>query len=267
MPEFVVLAVIAGLLVPLMTGPLGCFVVWRKMAYFGDALAHSALAGVAIGLVMSVNITAAVILFCMMMGSLLYLFERQPQLATDTLLGILSHTMLAVGLITVSVFSEGRVDLYSYLFGDILSVSKADLITIGAASLLIGGLLLAFWKPLLNITVHRELASIEGVSTARFQALLIMLMSLLVAVGMKVVGVLLITSMLIIPAATARKLSYSPERMVAFAIGLGMLSMISGIAISYQWDTPAGPSAVISASTLFLLSHLLPKFRSRLTAR
>ncbi len=254
MPDFIVLALAAGCLVALMAGPLGSFAVWRRMAYFGDTLAHSALTGVAFGLILSVNINIAVTVFCLLLALLLVLLQHNRSIATDTLLGILSHSMLALGLIVVSVFSEGRVDLYGYLFGDLLSVTSDDLITIGTTAAIVLPMIVWLWRPLISITVHEELAQVEGVPVAWVRTALMLMMALLIAVAMKVVGVLLITALLIIPSAASRRLVNTPEQMAVSASAIGMLAIVGGLAGSFYWDTPAGPSAVLCASIMFALS-------------
>ena len=254
MPDFIVLALAAGCLVALMAGPLGSFAVWRRMAYFGDTLAHSALTGVAFGLILSVNINIAVTVFCLLLALLLVLLQHNRSIATDTLLGILSHSMLALGLIVVSVFSDGRVDLYGYLFGDLLSVTGDDLITIGITAAIVLPMIVWLWRPLISITVHEELAQVEGVPVTWVRTALILMMALLIAVAMKVVGVLLITALLIIPSAASRRLVNTPEQMAVSASVIGMLAIAGGLASSFYWDTPAGPSAVLCASIVFALS-------------
>ena len=256
MPEFIVFALLAGCLVALMAGPLGSFAVWRRMAYFGDTLAHSALTGVAFGLILSVNINIAVTLFCLMLALLLVILQHNRTIATDTLLGILSHSMLALGLVVVSVFSDGRVDLYGYLFGDLLAVTTEDLITIGITAAIVMPLIFWLWRPLISITVHEELAQVEGVPVALVRTTLMLMMALLIAVAMKVVGVLLITALLIIPSAASRRLVKTPEQMAISASLIGMLAIGAGLATSFYWDTPAGPSAVLCASLIFSASLL-----------
>ncbi|MCE3253932.1 MAG: znuB [Cellvibrio sp.] len=205
MPDFLFLALLAGIAVALVAGPLGAFAVWRRMAYFGDTLAHSALLGVTFGLLLDINLNLAIALGCLLLALILVALQHNRFLATDTLLGILSHSTLALGLICVSVFSENRIDLMAYLFGDILSVNKTDVISIWVISLAVIAALIWLWRPLLAITVHEELAQVEGVAVTRVRTSLMLLMALVIAIAMKVVGVLLITALLIIPAAASRR--------------------------------------------------------------
>lgn len=254
MPDFLLYALLSGLGVALVSGPLGSFAVWRRMAYFGDTLAHSALLGVTFGFLLEINLSVAVASGCLLLALILVALQQNRFLATDTLLGILSHSTLALGLVTISLFSESRIDLLSYLFGDILSANIIDVTTIWLISITVIGLLILLWRPLLAITVHEELAQVEGVPVVAVRTALMLLMALVIAIAMKVVGVLLITALLIIPAAASRRLTTTPETMALTASFLGCLAVCSGLTASFLWDTPAGPSIVLSATLFFILT-------------
>ncbi len=259
MPDFLLLALISGLAVAIVAGPLGAFAVWRRMAYFGDTLAHSALLGVTFGLLLDINLNFAVALGCLTLALILVGLQHKRFLATDTLLGILAHSTLALGLVCVSLFTETRIDLLAYLFGDILAVSVSDVITISIISLCVCIALIFLWRPLLSITVHEELAQIEGVPVTAVRTALMLLMALVIAIAMKIVGVLLITALMIIPAAAARRISHSPEQMAILASLLGACAVVLGLVASYFWDTPAGPAIVLAATGLFILTLLKPQ--------
>jgi zinc transport system permease protein len=258
MDDFLIRALLAGLGVALAAGPLGCFVVWRRMAYFGDALAHSALLGVALAVALQVNLMLGVVAFSLALGAALVLLERQKLLATDTLLGILAHGGLALGLIALSLIGPGRVDLLSLLFGDILAVTRADLGLIGLLILVVALALARLWRPLLAATVQAELAEVEGVRVGAVRLAFTLLLAAAVGVGMKVVGVMLIVSLLIVPAAAARRLARTPEQMAAGASGLGMTAVALGLWASLQWDVPSGPAIVAAAILLFAALAALP---------
>ena len=254
MIEFLLFALLAGLGVAAVAGPLGCFVVWRRMAYFGDTLAHSALLGVALGVLLNIDLGISVTLVCLSMALGLVALEQQGVLALDTLLGILSHSALAAGLVAISLMSNIRVDLMSLLFGDLLSVTAADLWVIYAGASVAIFLLVTLWKSLISITVEPDLAAVEGINVTRVRTALMLITALVIAIAMKIVGVLLITALLIIPAATARRISSTPETMAITASIVAMISVVSGLAASWYIDTPAGPSIVISATLMFCLS-------------
>ncbi|AMM83964.1 metal ABC transporter permease [Martelella sp. AD-3] len=250
--DFFTRALIAGIGVALMAGPLGCFIIWRKMAYFGDTMAHSALLGVALSLLFAVNLTLSVFVVATAISVLLILLERRRALSTDSLLGILAHSTLAVGLVIVSFLTWVRVDLISFLFGDILSVTRADIAIVWLGGLVVVGAIVALWRPLLAATVSPEIAQAEGLrpETARFVFML--LMALVIAIAMKIVGIMLITSLLIVPAATARRFARTPEAMAMIASLIGAVSVVMGLYASLYYDTPSGPSIVVAAMLLFV---------------
>jgi zinc transport system permease protein len=256
MDDFMLRAIAAGVGVALVTGPLGVFVVWRRMAYFGDTLAHSALLGVALGFLLGVNVNLAVVLVGVALALLLVAMSGNRLLSSDTQLGILAHSALSLGLVVMAFQTSVRVDLMGYLFGDILAVSTSDLLWVWGGGLLVLLVLLAIWRPLLSLTVHEELAQVEGAPVALLRLVFMLLIALVIAVSMKIVGVLLITSMMIIPAAAARRFSHTPEQMALLAALIGALAVALGLAGSWRWDTPAGPSVVTAAALLFLGSQL-----------
>lgn len=262
MADFLLRALLAGLVVALVTGPLGCFVVWRRMAYFGDTLAHSALLGIAVGLFLGTPLQGTVISCSVLLALGLGWLEGRGGFATDTLLGILAHSALALGLVVLS-FSNTTIDLMAFLFGDLLTVSTTELLWISACAMALGLALIRCWRPFLNLTLHEELARVEGLAITPYRMLLMVLIALLVAVSMKVVGVLLITALLIIPPAAARNLARSPVSMALIASITGMLAVISGIGASWFWNTPVGPGIVLAAAALFVLATTVAQLRSR----
>ena len=257
--DFLLRALLGGLGVALIAGPFGSFIVWRKLAYFGDTLSHSALLGVAFGFLLQLNLTLGIMLICQLLALLLFFGQRQKQLSSDTLLGIFSHGALSLGLVVLAFMKDVRVDLLAYLFGDILAIGSSDLWWIFAGGGLALAGLLYIWKPLLAITIHEDLARVEGLPVERINWAFLALIALTVAVMMKVVGLLLVTSLLIIPAATARRFAGNPEIMALLASLIGCLAVVGGLYGSFTWDTPAGPSIVVAACVLFIGSFLLPR--------
>lgn len=249
-------ATLAGIGVALAAAPLGCFVVWRRMAYFGDATAHAAVLGVALSLAFETSIFLGTVAVALVMASTVTLLSRQGY-AMDTLLGVLAHSSLAFGLVAVSFLSGVRIDLMAYLFGDILAVSRIDLLVIWGGAALVVGLIAWRWSALLTATLNEELAFAAGLNPRREQLVLTLSLAITVAVAIKVVGVLLIAAMLIIPAAAARGLARTPEAMAVIAAAIGALSAVAGLRAAYVFDTPAGPSIVCVAALFFALFGLL----------
>jgi len=259
--DFFARALVAGIGIAIAAAPLGCFVVWRRMAYFGDTMAHSALLGIALSLLFGASPMLGVFLVAALVSSALLLLARRGSLSTDALLGILSHSTLAAGLVMVALMSSIRVDLLGLLFGDILAVSRLDIaIVYGGGALVLAGIA-GLWRALLADTVSEELAQAEGLHPERTRFAFMLLMALVIAIAMKIVGILLITSLLIIPAATARRFAASPEQMAVLAACAGVAAVVGGLFGSLQWDTPSGPSIVVAALLLFLGSLLVPRLR------
>ncbi len=251
-------AVLAGFGVALVAGPLGCFVVWRRMAYFGDTLSHAGLMGVALGLMLGLDPALGMAAAALLVGLLLFALQHQHRLPADTLLGILSHTALAAGLIAVGFMDSVRVDLMGYLFGDILAVTPSDLAWIYGGAVLILGALAVVWRPLVAMTVHADMAAVERAGGMKERLVFMILTALTVAIAMKVVGILLVTALLIIPAAAARRFAASPEAMAVGTVVAGALAVTAGIAASFAWDLPSGASIVMAASVLFAASLAVP---------
>ncbi|GAB6053706.1 zinc ABC transporter permease subunit ZnuB [Magnetospira thiophila] len=259
MSDLYLTALLAGIGVALVTGPLGAFVVWRRMAYFGDALAHSALLGVVLGLFLGIDPGLGVALVCIALALLLVWMQGNRSLASDTLLGILSHGALSLGLVAVGLLAGTRVDLMSYLFGDILAVEMLDLWIIWGGGAVVLLILAWIWRPLLSLTVHADLAAVEGVPVRRLRLVFVLLIALTVALALKVVGLLLVTSLLIIPAAAARHLARTPETMALFSMGLGSLAVAVGLWGAFTWDVAAGPSIVVAALGAFAVTAAVPR--------
>ena len=252
--DFIVRAIIAGIGIALVTGPLGCFVVWRRLSFFGDTLAHSALLGVLISITLDINISLTIFVVASLVAILLLRLERTTNLAGDSLLGLISHSSLAIGLVILGFLSFIRFDVMGVLFGDILSVNSNDLLVIWIGGALILVVLSYIWKPLFASTVNYELAEAEGMKPERVNAIFTILLAALIAISIKMIGVLLITGLLIIPTAMARNLSDNPRQMVILSIIGGLLSVLIGLYASFEINTSSGPSIVVVALILFILS-------------
>jgi len=251
--DFFIRAVLGCVGIAATTGPLGCIVVWRRMAYFGDTMAHSALLGVALAFIADMNMTFAVFMVTIMIAAILLLLQRSNMLSSDSLLGILSHSSLAVSLLILSFMPWVRQDLSAYLFGDVLSVSRLDLLLIGSGGLFALAVLVRLWRPLLVATVSVDLAQAEGLHPERAKIIFMLLLALIIAIAMKIVGILLITALLILPATAARRLSSTPEMMALLSVGAGIIAALFGLYSSLYFNTPSGPSVVTAAFMLFLI--------------
>lgn len=255
--EFLVRALLGGIGVAIVAGPLGSFLVWRRMAFFGDTLAHSALLGIALGLMLGTGLTIGVVVLAVAVAGLLVFAQGRDGFAADTLLGILSHGALSLGLVVLAFMDGVRIDLMAYLFGDILAIGQVDLYWIfGGGAVALAGLAV-IWRHLLAVTVHEDLARVEGVPVRAVQFIFMILIALLVALSIPIVGVLLVTALMIIPAAAARSFSRTPGQMAFGAAVVGTLAVCGGLWGSLAWDTPSGPSIVVAGLTLFVLTQLV----------
>jgi zinc transport system permease protein len=253
MSDYLINALLAGFGLSLVLGPIGCFVVWRRIAFIGDTLSHAAIAGVALAMLMDIVPFWGILAIALFVGFLLAYLREQQWLPIDTWLAILAHSLLAVGLVIFALAGGGLVDLQSYLFGDILTVSHSDLRLLYVGLALIGGVFILVWKPLVAITINPDLAAVEGIKVRLYEMIFMVMVALLVALGVRVVGALLLTAMMIVPAATAGTFARNPTQMVLGSIGLGILSVGLGVFGSVEIDVPTAPFIVVSALSLFLL--------------
>ena len=256
---FFIRALLAGLGIALIAGPIGCFIVWRRMAYFGETLAHAGLLGVGFALLFNINITLGAVVSAVLLALLLLALKRQRQIAVDTLLGILSHTALALGLITVGLVTgavSGHLDI---LFGDILTVSRVDVLTVWAGAGVVLAVIIYLWRDLIAISVHEDLARAEGINVPWVELVFMLTIAAMTAFAMKIVGLLLITALTVIPAAAARRIAASPEAMAVWSGIFAGIAVVAGLIMSALWGTMAGPSVVLCASFIFVLTLATPQ--------
>ena len=259
--SFLIRAALAGLGVAIAAAPLGCFVIWRRMAYFGDATAHAAILGVALALALNISVMIGVLAVVLVAATVVSGLTNRGY-AMDTLLGVMAHSALAIGLVAVSFLTNVRIDLMDYLFGDILAVGRTDLAVIWGGAAVVLALIGWRWSALLTTTLNTDLAYASGIDPKREQMILTIALAVVIAVAIKVVGVLLIASLLIIPAAAARPFSSTPERMAAIAMSIGAISALGGLYFAYQFDTPTGPTIVCLAAACFALSTVFGSLKS-----
>lgn len=259
MDDFLLRALTAGIIVAILCGSLGVFILWRRMAYFGDTVSHASILGVSLGILMGVSVSFGVIATSIAVALAMLLLRRNQRFSNDTVLGVLAHSALSLGLVLMAFVEGQQIDLNAWLFGDILAVTKLDLMILAGAGTFLLIILKGIWQPLLSMSVSEDLARVEGVNVAGIGLTYTLLVAITIAVGIKVIGALLISSMLIIPAAAARNIAQSPESMALYAMLIGVMAVVLGLTSSYFWDTPAGPSIVVAATCLFVVLQMLPK--------
>jgi len=256
--DFIINALLAGIAVALVAGPLGCVVVWRRMAYFGDTLAHSALLGVALAVSAQLVPMLGVVFIGIVLAALLFWLEQRRELSADTLLGILSHSALALGLIVFS-YIQARVpgiDLMAYLFGDILAVNQTEIVWMFVGTIFILLVFSWLWRALISISVNEDMARIDGINVSLVRFMFMLLLAMAIAAAIKVVGILLITALLIIPAASARSFASTPLQMVILSSVLAVAAVAIGLGASLYQDIPAGPAIVVAAALGFFLTRI-----------
>ncbi len=259
--DFFTRAALAGIAVALAAAPLGCFVIWRRMAYFGDATAHAAILGIALALAFNIALPVGILASALAMGLAVSSLSRRG-FSFDSALGVLAHGSLAAGLVAIVLLTDTRVDLAAYLFGDILAVRRVDLGVIWAGAAAVIALMLWRWSALLTVTLNPDLARASGIDPKREELIVILALALTVAVAIKVVGALLISAMLIIPAAAARMITSTPERMGLAAAAIGVTAVLTGLQAAFILDTPTGPTIVCAAAIIFTVSGVISRLLS-----
>tara|TARA_Y100000768_G_scaffold387950_1_gene381143 strand:- start:2023 stop:2814 length:792 start_codon:yes stop_codon:yes gene_type:complete len=257
--SYILNALYAGICVSIIGGGLGCFVIWKRMAYFGDSLSHSSLLGIALGIAVGINTTIGTFFICCLFAGLLVYLQNKRILSNDTLLGILAHSSLSIGIVSISLL-EKRVNLDSYLFGDILTVTSNELVWFFIATIFVITVLYFIWQKLVLLTIDENIAKSEKVNTNVIWAVFLTLLIIFVATCVKIVGILLVTSMLIIPAASARQISKSPLQMAVFSSSIGVLSVVLGLFLSIFFDTPTGPTVIMTLVIIFVIIFPLSRF-------
>ena len=255
MDDFLWRAALGAALLGAAAGPIGCFVLWRRMAYLGESVAHMGLLGAGLGLLIGINVlvgTAALAI----VAALVMARAGDRIIPAGTFVGIVGHMGLALGFILLATMENVRADLLGYLFGDVLALSASDVAAIAAASLGVLAVTALLWRPLLRAAVGGDIAAAEGEGGRLAQTAFLVLVALLVAFGLKVVGALLIVALLIIPPAAARPFARTPEAMAVMAAAAGALAAPLGLASAYATDAPAGPCIVLAAGAIFAASAL-----------
>ena len=252
--DFLFRAFISGIGLAIIAGPLGCFIIWRRLSYFGDTLSHSALLGVVIGYALNINMILSVFIISGLISLSLLFLQKRTILPNDALLGLLAHSVLAIGLVTLGLLSFIRIDLMGLLFGDILAVNFKDILIVWIGGAIVLFFLIMIWRPLFAGTVNLELAKAEGMKPELANAIFTLLIAAVIAISIKIVGILLITGLLIIPASASRNLSSTPIQMAVIASVVGVVSVIFGLYSSITWNTPTGPSILSMALVIFLAS-------------
>jgi len=259
MEDFILRALVAALGISIIAGSLGCFVIWKRMSYFSESISHSALLGVSLGLASGLGMHAGLVIVGCVFAGLIVILQQKKVLSSDAILGIFSHLALSLGIVTLGIVGGENTDYFALLFGDVLSISDQDIVWIYAVLVIVISLLVVFWQKLLLLTLNEELAASQGLNRTFYQLLFMLMIALTVSISVQIVGVLLITSLLIIPPAVAKMFAGSPLSMVFQSIGISIVAVLMGLSASIFYDLATGPTIVIALGVLFTLSQLFPR--------
>lgn len=250
--QFIQRALLAGCFIGILCSTLGVFLVLRRLSLIGDGLAHVTFGSVAVGLLLRLEpMYAAVPLVLLSSLGILRLVEK-ARVYGDTAIGIVSSLGVATGIVLVSLSGGFNVDLFSYLFGSILSISRAEVITAVILSLLVILIVSLFYHDLVAIAFDEDCAKISGIRTRRLNTILILLTALTVVLAMKVVGIMLVSALLILPASAALQVAGGFRRSLLLAAAFAVFSVVSGIWISFLANVPTGGMIILVNFAIFL---------------
>lgn len=258
MEDFIINGLVAAIGISIIAGSLGCFVIWKRMSYFSESISHSALLGVSLGIASGMGIHFGLVIVGALFALLIVLLQQRKFLSNDAILGIFSHIALSLGIVVLSIVGDANTDYFGFLFGDILSITEGDIFWVYSVLILVVFFLVVFWQKLLLLTLNEELAVAEGLNSTIYNLAFMLMIALAVSVSVQIVGVLLITSLLIIPPAIAKVFSATPLQMVFIAIFVSIVAVFIGLGMSMTYDLAAGPAIVIALGALFIASQLLP---------
>ena len=253
---FIQRALLASIIVGILCPFVGNFVVLRKMSFFSDAISHSAFAGLAAGILLGIDLSLSSIAVAILISLLIAFLSEKTTLSHDTIIGIAFSGAIATGMLIIGRLKGYRADIFTFLFGDILAITKTDILLIFVISIFTITILLAFLKPFLQITFNRDLAKVEGINVRFFEYLLFFIIAIVVTVSLKIIGIILVTSLLIVPAAAAKNIASSLKQLFSLSCIFGVVSGIIGLTGSVYLNTASGPTIVLVSIVIFFLTML-----------
>lgn len=254
-------------LLSLILGPLGCFLVWRRMAFFSDGLSHACLLGIPIALMLHMHFLIGILLTAALGGGLFLILEKYPHLSSDTIFAALSYTLFALGIAALSLMESTHINTETLLFGDIFGLTRGDALTALCLVVCVGGYILRYRRVLILQSLSTDLASITFLNARHVYGGFMLLTSLVVALGMHMLGALLVPAMMVLPAAMARRVSVSPNRMLVWAMGVSLLGCVVGMYGSFALNTPLSPSIVLALALSGILLYTWHAIASFITAQ
>lgn len=256
--DFLTLPILASLLIPLLSAPMGCILIWRRMTFFGDTLAHASMLGAALAIVMQMAVIYGLIIVSLLMAVILTISQKDKSLSHDSWLGVISYGALAMGLLLLYGSGIRGIDPHQILIGDILTASWEDVGLIAMVAVCSGIFIYANWQQIILLTLDLDFAKAKQVNTQRVELLLMLTLSMAIAAILKIIGALLAPALLIFPAVTARKLANSPVKMIYVAIATGILMNCVGLFGSLHFDCPTGPAIILTGVIIFAIIRVVP---------
>ena len=261
--EFIQNAFIAGIMLSLVLAVISFFVILRRLSFISVGVAHSAFGGVALGMLLGISPTLSAIGFAFIVSNAISYIGGKKNLSTDTAIGIFFSLAMALGVIFIGLSDRYNVDLFGYLFGNILAITRQDLIIIAILGCVVLISIFLVFKELLFIAYDRDVALISGIPVAFLDHFFLSLLSLSVVISMKVVGIILVSALLVIPGAAASLLTNRYPSMILVAVSIAVISTIGGLLISYFADLASGATIVVLASLIFFMAFAVSQLKKK----
>ncbi len=256
-------ALLAGILVGASCSILSNYIVLKNMSFIGHGISHVAFGGVALALLLGWNVNITTLAFSLLAALAIGLVSQRGRVSEDSAIGIFLVTGMALGVLFISLKKTYTPDVMGYLFGNILAVSWGDILMIAVTGFVVLGCVFLFFKELFYFTFDEEMARVSGIAVTFFHFVLLALIAVNVVIAIKVVGVILVSALLIIPAVTAHQITGNFRWMIAVALGVGMISNFVGLYLSYLLDIPSGSTIVLSLFCCFLIALALRVIREK----
>ncbi|KDB19613.1 metal ABC transporter permease [Wolbachia endosymbiont of Glossina morsitans morsitans] len=261
--DFFINSLVAVVVISLVTGALGSFMIWQRLSYLGDSLSHSSLLGVALALIFEISPSLSIMLIAITFAILLSLnFNRLY--SADTILNIVTNVVLSSSLILMSFLPSGNNSIISSLFGDILTLDQSDIVLIFLTSAVVTLILIFRWRYWLMISINQDLAVVEKINVNFVRLEFLITLAIFIAIAAKLIGILLVAAFLLIPAASARLISKTPMEMIIVATVFSVISGISGLMLSASFDLLTGPAIILVAAVYLIIAYFIRLVLSRL---
>lgn len=257
MSDILLIPTLTLIVLSLSLAPLGCFLVWRRLAFFGDGMSHACTFGIAIALFLKIHFLLGILLTALLIAGILFVIEKYQNLSTDTLFSLISYSFFAAGIVALSLIKSVHINIEDILFGDFLAIQSPDLWTAMTLSFIAVSILIYYWPILLLSCLSPDLLKTTYPHADRANIIFILVTALVIAFGMYIIGALLLPALMILPAASSRMLSRGPKQMVLLSLTLSVIGCIFGIGAAYVLNTPPSATMVLSNAFIFIVSLMV----------